>query len=926
MVARPWVQRVVSEPGEPWAEGIRGKFERRLGADLGGVRVHAYGAPAIESTNALDALAYTVGSDIVFAQGSLDHKNPKEHRLLAHEITHVVQQTSPTKRVAATPRSEPDTPALSPVARSIQRTACQDAARLHAVRAGRPVPAATEPTAESRAAEDASWAAAASAIDFAATVLESPVGRGILSMLPGPAGMVGGSSTPSSLRLVSAVLPEIRSVWDLLSNPALLMARVRTFVDSHMEGVPEFARARLAGATFETLRDSRHMVAIGLAVGDSVAELLTNWTTPFVTAWNTFISPFDVDAEMADLACIQERYAAGEIDTFEAYSAVYGWIVGWVNRYSVYVTIALVGGGGLIGATGGTVGGGAVGAAAGGAPAAPGAAAGGGGGFFAGAGAGWAIAEEIGLGVLALNAAHMLLEVSAAVARLEENDRLVEADAAAGRTPSAEERERRTRQEQAAYSGIAQVIVGLGIMGSLVLLGTFGPQLARVAVASLSRRYPSLARFLASAGERFERSSVRQALREFDEGSAGMRERLGGRPTRREPEPRRDAQPDPARTGEPDPDPPSRAEPDPEPPRAAEPDLDPPRTVDPDPPRAVEPDPGPPRALEPDPDPPRTAEPEAPRAAELDSPSAAEPEASPVTALAAPPVRRTLRSDLATRIDQAIELAPASSPFRGRLLALRDALRRAARELTNRSRTRSVTPDSVSAIEGEFVRRMEDLASDFEVEGDRAVADALRGGESPSSSSADVAGVLDDVSEGTGRGRAIDPRDPAGTAGDPALPEGTTDPGSRAIGRRARGALRRRAGPAPEGWQNHHIVPLELREHPAVYDYDRVVMGVDNPRDIRSIGDRFVDSEANNLPMPSTAETAGSSGVTVHRGSHPEYTAYVEGRLDALWAERANLNDAEFARRFDAVVGDAEVVLGSGAWGPQMRPPRAPDP
>lgn len=769
---------------------------------------------------------------------------------------------------------------------------------MHAVRAERPVPAATEPSAESQAAEDASWAAAASAIDFAATLLESPVGRGILSMLPGPAGMVGGSSTPSSLRLVAAVLPEIRSVWNLLSNPELLMVLVRIFVDSHLAGLPEVVRARLAEETFEALRGSRHMVAIGLAVGDSVAELLTNWTTPFVTAWNTFISPFDVDAEMADLACIQERYAAGEINTFEAYAAVYGWIVGWVNRYSLYVTIALIGGGGLIGAAGGTVGGGAVGAAAGGAPAAPGAAVGGGGGFFAGAGAGWIIAEEIGLGVLALNAAHMLLEVSSAVARLEENDRLVEADAAAGRTPSAEERERRTRQEQAAYSGIAQVIVGLGIMGSLVLLGTFGPQFARVAVASLSRRYPSLARFLASAGERFERSSFRQALREFDEGSAGMRERLGGRPTRREPEPSRDAEPDQPRAGEPDPDTPSSAEP----------------------------DPGPPRAVEPDPGPTRTTEPEAPHAAELDSPSAAEPEASPVTALATPPVRRTLRSDLATRIDQAIELVPASSPFRlrRRLLALRDALRLAARELKDRSRTRSVTPDSVSAIEGEFVRRMEDLASDFEVEGDRAVADALRGGESPSSSSADIAGVLDDVSEGTGRGRAIDPRDPAGTAGDPALPEGTTDPGSRAIGRRARGALRRRVGPAPEGWQNHHIVPLELREHPAVYEYDRVVMGVDNPRDIRRIGDRFVDSEANNLPMPSTAETAGSSGVTVHRGSHPEYTAYVEGRLDALWAERANLSEAEFARRFDAVVGDAEVLLGSGRWGPQMRPPREP--
>lgn len=92
MVAPPSVHRVLSEPGEPLPAGIRGKFERRLGADLGGVRVHTSGAPAIESTNALDALAYTAGSDIVLAQGALDPVSLKGRHLLAHEITHVVQQ------------------------------------------------------------------------------------------------------------------------------------------------------------------------------------------------------------------------------------------------------------------------------------------------------------------------------------------------------------------------------------------------------------------------------------------------------------------------------------------------------------------------------------------------------------------------------------------------------------------------------------------------------------------------------------------------------------------------------------------------------------------------------------------------------------------------------------------------------------------
>jgi hypothetical protein len=531
MVAPPSVHRVLSEPGEPLPAGSRGKFERRLGVDLGGVRVHSNGPHATASSNAVDALAYTVGSDIVFAHGAHDQQSPKGHRLLAHELAHVVQQTSPAKRVATTPGSEPDTPTLAPVARSIQRTACQDAARLHAVRAGRPVPAATEPTAESQAAEDASWAAAASAIDFAATVLESPVGRGILSMLPGPVGMVGGSSTPSSLRLVLAVLPEIRSVWDLLSNPARLMALVRAFVDSHLDGVPEIARARLAGAAFEALRNSRHMAGIGFALADAVADLLANWTTPFVTAWNTFIAPCDVGAEMADLACIQERYAAREIDTFEAYSAIYGWLVGLVNRYSVYVALALVLGGGVIGALGGGTVGGAVGGVAGGAPAAPGAAGGGAAGFTAGAGAGWAIAEEIGIAILAANAVSMLLTVAAAIERLKANDRLAEADAAAGRTPSEAELAWRSGQEELAYTQIAHVIVGLGIMGALVLTTTFGPHFARLVMAALARAGRAVGRrlapYLAAAMMGLERvpgmrSGYGGASVVLEEGAAGI--------------------------------------------------------------------------------------------------------------------------------------------------------------------------------------------------------------------------------------------------------------------------------------------------------------------------------------------------------------------------------------------------------------------
>jgi hypothetical protein len=73
--------------------GTRAFFEPRFGHDFSQVRVHT-DAKAAESARAVNALAYTVGSDIVFARG---HYAPSRHEgrhLVAHELAHVLQQGS----------------------------------------------------------------------------------------------------------------------------------------------------------------------------------------------------------------------------------------------------------------------------------------------------------------------------------------------------------------------------------------------------------------------------------------------------------------------------------------------------------------------------------------------------------------------------------------------------------------------------------------------------------------------------------------------------------------------------------------------------------------------------------------------------------------------------------------------------------------
>ncbi|HET7767201.1 MAG TPA: DUF4157 domain-containing protein [Chloroflexota bacterium] len=77
--------------GQPLPDTTRGSMQRSLGADFSGVRVHT-GAEATKLNRSLGARAFTTGTDIFFAEGEYAPGNDDGDRLLAHELTHVVQQ------------------------------------------------------------------------------------------------------------------------------------------------------------------------------------------------------------------------------------------------------------------------------------------------------------------------------------------------------------------------------------------------------------------------------------------------------------------------------------------------------------------------------------------------------------------------------------------------------------------------------------------------------------------------------------------------------------------------------------------------------------------------------------------------------------------------------------------------------------------
>ncbi|MBI4784763.1 MAG: DUF4157 domain-containing protein [Oscillatoriophycideae cyanobacterium NC_groundwater_1537_Pr4_S-0.65um_50_18] len=91
-IAPPIVHEVLDTPGQSLDPVTRQGMESQLGHEFGSVQVHT-DAKAAASAEAVNALAYTVGRNVVFAAGQYQPKTPQGRSLLAHELTHVVQQS-----------------------------------------------------------------------------------------------------------------------------------------------------------------------------------------------------------------------------------------------------------------------------------------------------------------------------------------------------------------------------------------------------------------------------------------------------------------------------------------------------------------------------------------------------------------------------------------------------------------------------------------------------------------------------------------------------------------------------------------------------------------------------------------------------------------------------------------------------------------
>ncbi|WGV28008.1 eCIS core domain-containing protein [Halotia branconii] len=82
--------------GQPLSDNVRGQMEQAFGADFSGVRIHT-GSQSDQLNKSIQARAFTTGQDIFLRSGEYAPASKQGQELLAHELTHVVQQNGDRK-------------------------------------------------------------------------------------------------------------------------------------------------------------------------------------------------------------------------------------------------------------------------------------------------------------------------------------------------------------------------------------------------------------------------------------------------------------------------------------------------------------------------------------------------------------------------------------------------------------------------------------------------------------------------------------------------------------------------------------------------------------------------------------------------------------------------------------------------------------
>lgn len=205
---------------QPLPESVRAFFEPRFDYDFSNVRIHT-DTRAAEVAQAVNARAFTLGNNVVFGEGEYAPETSSGKLLIAHELTHTIQQGTDLKR-------EPKFNRLLTAPMQIARQGVPNAGAQPPPCPVAPLTSITDPD--------------ALAMEGGATVIWNHTSPGLQTAANRLVDLInaepGGSANITSAYRPQAYQSHLREVWDkaraLQSNTSPECAAVRTAVDNEM--------------------------------------------------------------------------------------------------------------------------------------------------------------------------------------------------------------------------------------------------------------------------------------------------------------------------------------------------------------------------------------------------------------------------------------------------------------------------------------------------------------------------------------------------------------------------------------------------------------------------------------------------------------------------------------------------------------------
>jgi len=483
--------------GSPLPSSVRRDMEPRFGADFGGVRIHT-DDEAARMSREMNAHAFTHGSDIYFNNGRFDAGSRAGKMLLAHELTHTIQQGAGPRAAAAMPtlqqralRLQGQVHALQvgiadihagQVPLGIQRLDLGDLPDIGGLVSGvgESLLEAGEFVGESLL--EAGEFVGESLLDMAdllgesipddpieaietiLAALEHPLVRPIVWAIP------GFIAVKVALRSALEVLKLIQYVID---NQDRIIEEIKGFIEARLDEVASIVEARLREAL--ALVSGEHLEVIWQGyVWPMLVHLKDNWwETVKAGLWEqiwpfegitslTAVDPSQRTGMGRELGAILDALSHGFDNLLDAnfsqalddFLVIEKNIVALANRFAGWVSVVII----------------AI-------PTIAGAAAGGPVGALAGAGAGLATAGELGLGLLLANLAVETAVLLKSVLSLEDFE-------------SSLTDEEKARTNHIYYQRIAESGLALGLMGALLGLSYFGGKIAQGLLNKLLQYLP----------------------------------------------------------------------------------------------------------------------------------------------------------------------------------------------------------------------------------------------------------------------------------------------------------------------------------------------------------------------------------------------------------------------------------------------------